>query len=193
MKKKTDGQYSLDDYKLDFVRVKLIKDKTVYSNTPICNMDDAVAVLGEEISDWQSEAVLVMNLDAKNVPLNVNIASVGTIGATVTSMREMFKSSVLSNAASVIVLRNKPCGDATPEKEDKELARKMVTMGLITGIEVIDYITVARNGSSLTSCSLYEEGMLKPMEEVLQIVDDTKKARKKPAVAEGKATKKRKR
>ena len=56
--------------------------------------------------------------------------------------REVMKSAILSNAASIIVGHNHPSGKAEPSKEDIEVTKRLVEAGKIIGIDVLDHIIV---------------------------------------------------
>lgn len=188
-KMEKDRQYSLDDYKLDVVRVKLIKDRTIISDTPITTPQDAVDFIGRELAGWDREAIMIFNLDTKNKVINLNLASVGTINVSITSMREILKSSILSNSNSIIMMHNHPSGDPTPSQEDIELTEKLVAVGELVGIGVLDHIIVGEGGT-YNYFSFRENDMLHPSKQIFQIIDDTH-TKKRAAVAEKKTVRRR--
>jgi DNA repair protein RadC len=68
----------------------------------------------------------------------------------------VFKTAVLSNAASVIVAHNHPSGDSTPSRKDIEVTKRLKQVGDVLGIEVIDHIVI-RDGRYV---SQKEKGMM---------------------------------
>lgn len=167
-------QFTLSDYQLDVVRIKLVKDRTIFSDQPLNSPDAAVEMIGRELCEWDREALLVLNLDSRNNVINMHVVSIGTISYSVTTMREMIKSSVLSNANSMIVMHNHPSGDVSPSEEDIEMTGNIVAVGKLMGIEVLDHIIVGSD-SALHHFSFMENDMLKPSTRVFNIVDDTAK------------------
>ncbi|MFR4145022.1 MAG: JAB domain-containing protein [Mediterraneibacter gnavus] len=54
----------------------------------------------------------------------------------------MFKSSILSNATSMILIHNHPSGNLEPSKWDTMLTDRMLKLGELIGIPVVDHIIV---------------------------------------------------
>lgn len=61
---------------------------------------------------------------------------VGSLNASLVHPREVFKSAILSNAASVIVAHQHPSGDIAPSKEDINVTKRLAEAGKLLGIEV---------------------------------------------------------
>ena len=90
--------------KLEVVSIRLVKDARLLSERPICNPTEAVELLGEHMCQLDREVLCIINLKASGVPINCNFISVGAVDQTLAHPREIFKSCVLSNAASVLLL-----------------------------------------------------------------------------------------
>lgn len=78
-------------------------------------------LLGEHMCQLDREVLCIINLKASGIPINCNFISVGAVDQTLAHPREIFKSCILSNAASVLLLHNHPSGKLTPSKEDSML------------------------------------------------------------------------
>lgn len=109
---------------LEIVQIRLIQDRIVYNEKPIHSPQDAVEILGNEIKDYDREVLCVLNLDAHGVVQNANIVSMGTVNQTVSSPREIFKSAILSNAHSIILIHNHPSGSVKPFSDTKIAAEE---------------------------------------------------------------------
>jgi len=46
-----------------------------------------------------------------------------------------------------VLVHNHPSGDPTPSEKDRTLAERLEEVGRIVGIQVLDHIIVARNGT----------------------------------------------
>lgn len=167
-------QFTLSDYQLDVVRIKLVKDRTIFSDQPLNSPDAAVDMIGRELAEWDREAMLVLNLDTKNNVINMHVVSIGTINYSVTTMRELIKASVLSNASSMIMMHNHPSGDVSPSEEDIEITGNIVAIGKLIGIEVLDHIIVGSD-PSFQFFSFNNNDMLIPSDRINLIDDATKK------------------
>lgn len=132
----------LKNNELEVVGIRLVSEGKVKSIEKLSHPKEVVDLFLKELSGYDREVMAVFNVSAKGRVLNVNIASMGTINATLVSGREIFKSSILSNASGIILAHNHPSGDPTPSKEDLETTEKICIGGEILGIEVIDHVIV---------------------------------------------------
>lgn len=98
-----------EDYvekQIDVVAVRLVKDGTIMSPKPITMPIDVVELLGEHMCELDREVVCVINLRSDGTPVNCNFVSMGAVDECVAHPREILKSCILSNAASMIMLHN---------------------------------------------------------------------------------------
>jgi len=123
-----------------------VDDPPIYSEEKIQNPNDAVRLLLKEFDSVDRELFFVLNLQTKGWVINVNIASMGTLNNCLLSPREIFKSSILSNAANVVLMHNHPLGDCTPSKEDFLVTKRLVACGELIDIPVLDHI-IFRKGN----------------------------------------------
>ena len=130
---------------LDMVKVRLVPDYKLKSDTAIDNADDAVKLLEEELSQLDREAVCILNLNAKGKPINASIVSLGDMTETYVHPREVFKCAVLSSAAGILILHNHPSDDVKPSVSDLSVTCQLIAAGRIIGIRVIDHIIVGPN------------------------------------------------
>ncbi len=98
-----------------------------------------------------------MCLNTKNNVVAVHRCHVGALNASLVHPREVFKSAILNNAASVIVAHQHPSGDITPSMEDINVTKRLVEAGKLLGIEVLDHLVV-NSDNSFTS--LKERGYI---------------------------------
>ena len=66
-------------FKLDVVRVKLVKEAPLYSELPLQNPYEAAATIGELLCEMDREVVCVVNLQSDLKPINVTFASIGAL------------------------------------------------------------------------------------------------------------------
>lgn len=82
---------------------------------------------------------------------------VGSLNSAIIHPSEVFKSAILNNAASIIVVNQHPSGDTKPSLEDINVTRRLVEAGKLLGIEVLDHLVV-NNNNNFTS--LKEKGYI---------------------------------
>lgn len=143
---------------LDVVQVRLVMDRTLYSEEQLSSPERVVQFMRKELSEYDREVLCVLNCTTKNQVINMSIVSIGTINASLVTGREVFKSAILSNASNVILLHNHPSGDPQPSKSDFLITERMCAGGEILGIEVLDHIIVG--GRTGTFHSMAESGQL---------------------------------
>lgn len=68
-----------NDFKLDVVSVRLVKDAPIYSEHTFNNPADIAAVMGDCMCQFDREVVCVVNLRSDLKPINVHFASVGSL------------------------------------------------------------------------------------------------------------------
>ena len=112
-------------YKLDQVAIRMVREKPLYSTEPIDTPEKAVKLLAEAIRDYDREVVCVINLNSAMQPINLNICSMGAIDRAIVSPREVLKSSILSNATSVMLFHNHPSGNCQPSEQDVFITDRM--------------------------------------------------------------------
>lgn len=103
------------------------------------------------------EHMCAMLLNVKNHIIAWEVVSIGSLDASVVHPREVFKPAIIKGAASIILVHNHPSGDPTPSKEDLEVTARMVQVGKIMNISVLDHIIVG--GDKFVS--LKEKGVIK--------------------------------
>lgn len=134
-------------FQLDRVSIRLVKDAPLYSDKPLTNPWLVAEALGKELCEMDREVMCVINMKTNSVPINCSIVSMGSLNASIVTPREVFKSSILSNAASIILLHNHPSGSLEPSKADLELTARLKVAGDYIGIEVLDHIIVGGDNS----------------------------------------------
>lgn len=83
-----------------------------------------------------------MCLNTKNNVIAVHRCHIGSLNSSIVHPREVFKSAILNNAASVIVAHQHPSGDKTPSTEDMNVTKRLVEAGRLLRIEVLDHLVV---------------------------------------------------
>ena len=147
-----------DELKQVDVRLKLVEGNGVYSDKPITNPQEAISVMADVMAGLDREEVCVINLDSKGHPINFNVVSIGTLNSSFVSGRELFKSAILSNAASMILLHNHPSSELQMSQSDRMVTEKMMYASLFLDIEILDHIIVAgRTGDTLSIRETYPE------------------------------------
>lgn len=132
-------------FKLDIVSVRLVKEASLLSDIRLENPEAVVDFMGKKLAEMDREVVCVINVDVKTHPINCHIVSMGALDYAVVSPRELFKASILSNAASIILLHNHPSGDIKPSENDVLVTKRVKEVADLIGIPLLDHIIVGWN------------------------------------------------
>ena len=113
---------------------------------------EAMAVL--EAIALNSREVLILN--TANQVTRRELISEGNLNSSIVHPREVFRTAIIENAASIIGLHNHPSGNPSPSKEDISVTKQLVETGRIVGIPFHDHVIIA--GESYVS--LRERGYI---------------------------------
>jgi DNA repair protein RadC len=124
----------------------------------------------EALSNWQAlldylrarlaheavEHVRVLHLNTKNVLIQDEQMSRGSIDQAAVYVREVIARALHFGSAAVILVHNHPSGDPSPSRADIDITRAIAQAGKPLGIAVHDHVIVGRNGH----VSLRAQGLL---------------------------------
>ena len=133
--------------KLEQVAIRMVEQPPLYSNEPMNNPDAAIRVMNEFLSQMDRELFCIVNLQADLTPINMNIVSVGSLNEALINPREIFKSAILSNAHSMMLIHNHPSGNLTPSTSDIQTTARIQQLGELMGISLVDHIITGRDGN----------------------------------------------
>lgn len=133
--------------KLEQVAIRMVEQPPLYSKEPMNNPDAAIRVMNEFLSQMDRELFCIVNLQADLTPINMNIVSVGSLNEALINPREIFKSAILSNAHSMMLIHNHPSGNLTPSTSDIQTTARIQQLGELMGISLVDHIITGRDGN----------------------------------------------
>jgi len=108
--------------------------------------------------DLRREVFKVVLLDGKNAIIRDVTVSEGSLTLSIVHPREAFVPAVKESAAAVIFVHNHPSGDPEASPEDRALTRRLVSVGEIIGIRVLDHVIIGDR----QYVSFADEGWLTP-------------------------------
>lgn len=105
-------------------------------------------VLGHvrDLAVARKEHFAVLLLNARHEMQRREIVSIGSLNASIVHPREVFLPAIVHSAASVVLVHNHPSGDPEPSEEDLSITRRLVEVGELVGIGVLDHVIVAARG-----------------------------------------------
>lgn len=106
---------------------------------------DVFLYLKDELKNAKNEYFYAILLDTKNVIISKELISKGTLDQSLVHPREAFKSAIKKSAKSIIFAHNHPSGNPKPSKDDFAITDRLVKIGELLDITVLDHIIIGEN------------------------------------------------
>lgn len=104
-----------------------------------------VELLMDEMRFLNKEHFRIVLLNTKNQIISIEEISIGNLNSSIVHPREVFNIAIRRSANSIILVHNHPSGDSTPSTEDINITHRLVDVGNIIGIKVLDHIIIGDN------------------------------------------------
>ena len=128
------------------VEISMVREVQISNSKYKCSEEIAESEFAKDLVKSDREKFICLHLNTKNQVISFEVVSIGSLTASIAHPREVYKSAILANAASIIFMHNHPSGDPQYSNDDLEVTRRLVEAGEILGIRVLDHIIVAQNG-----------------------------------------------
>ena len=115
---------------------------------------DVYDYFNDLLKDKKQEHFYAVYLDNKKKVITKKLLYIGTINGSVAHTREIFKTAYLVSASFIICVHNHPSGDPSPSNEDIVFTNKLMEIGKLNNIPVLDHIVIGKN----CYYSFFEEG-----------------------------------
>ncbi len=117
---------------------------------------DIIQLMEPELRYLSREEFHVILLDVRHRMIRKIKISRGGLTAAVVFPRDIFREAVKANAAAIALVHNHPSGDAEPSAADLESTRRLMKVGEMMGIPVLDHLIIGSN----ESVSMKERGLI---------------------------------
>ncbi|MGI8927278.1 MAG: RadC family protein [Tepidiformaceae bacterium] len=113
---------------------------------PMLTSPEAVfALLGARLLGKTKEELLVLSLDTRGRLLGAPAAAGGTVNAISVRAAEVFRSPMLLEAVSVVLVHNHPSGDPRPSPQDIAVTKGLAAAGELLEIALLDHVIIGQN------------------------------------------------
>ena len=145
--------------RIDIVKIKMVKDGSIpYGKRQITGPPHLAELGLKLLKNADREMFVLVCLNVKAYVNCIHIVSIGTLSQSIVSGREVLKTALLSNSASIAFIHNHPSGDPEPSNEDIQVTHKLAECAAVFDIQVLDHVIVA-DGAEYVSLS--ERGVLR--------------------------------
>jgi len=104
--------------------------------------EDVFKLFHTRLRDKKQEHFYLIMLNNQNNITGEQLITMGTLDASIIDSREIFKPVIKNSAAKVILVHNHPGGDPNPSEEDLEVTKRLIEVGDLLGIKVLDHVIV---------------------------------------------------
>ena len=111
----------------------------------ITKAQDVVNYIKKDLYNKKKEYLYVVSTDVRNHIISKDLISIGTVSETLISPREIFKTSLVNNAAGIVLIHNHPSNDPKPSLEDIEVTSKIYSGSILLGITLLDHVIVTNH------------------------------------------------
>ena len=96
--------------------------------------------------DKEKEQLYLIGLDARNNIKTIDLISMGTINESLVSPREVYRTALIKNCLSIILVHNHPSQEPEPSQADLEVTKKLKDAGRMIGVNLLDHLIFTDNG-----------------------------------------------
>lgn len=98
--------------RVNIVSVKLVKESSIlYKQRRVRSPQDSYELFRDYLGDVDREHFVVACLDVKSQVTSITTCHIGSLNASIVHPREVMKTAILSNSASIICCHPHPSGD----------------------------------------------------------------------------------
>lgn len=139
-----------------FELARRLAERRLERGIPLNSSARVFEAFHERLRHLCCEQFWLVLLDAKARVQREVMLSQGTLSSSPVHPRELFRIAIRQAASSVVLVHNRPSGDAEPSQDDIDLTRRIEAVGELVGTRVIDHVVIG-NGAYV---SFLERGWL---------------------------------
>ncbi len=143
------------------MNVRLTKEQKI----KVLNSKDIYAImqqvlLRENKIRRNQEHFWVVGLDNQNKILFVELIGLGAVNRVNANPPDVFRMGIYKLAVKMILVHNHPSGNIEPSNEDRDFTDKMLKVGTLINIEVIDHLVISETDYT----SFGDKGIIKELQ-----------------------------
>lgn len=142
--------------------IKLATWVQIQITSPKSRVSDARAIYQrfKYLEFYEQEVFICVLLNNRNEIIQSIQVSKGALDATQVHPREAFQAAIRIGARSIVFVHNHPSGDPNPSSEDRALTGRLIEVGKLVGIPVLDHVIIGLRGYfSFVESGMMKEGM----------------------------------
>lgn len=117
-----------------------------FDDIQIKRNSDAAELFERYLGVPDREHFVLLGLDSNQRPTHIETVAIGNLTGAIVTPREVLKSAILSNSASVYICHNHPSANPNPSPDDISVTLRMKDACSMMGINLVDHIILTRHG-----------------------------------------------
>lgn len=123
-------------------RINDIKD---INNIKLNNCELVYNYYKNKLNNNKQEHFYCIYLDNNKRVIKDKLLFLGGLNFSMVNPREVFKEAYLVNASAIICVHNHPSGNVLPSMQDIEITNKLIEIGNLLGIKIVDHIIIGKD------------------------------------------------
>lgn len=123
----------------------------------VLNSEQVAEFMRQVVKRERREVFCAFMLDNRNRIYRAEVISVGTINASIVHPREVYAPAIQHRATALIACHNHPSGFTDPSEDDIEITKRLMKVGDLVGIELLDHVIVGKD----SHVSMRERGLIR--------------------------------
>ena len=115
------------------------------NNVKITSCIDVFNYYKDFFINKKQEYFYCIYLDSNKVVIRERLLFIGTLDYSIVHPREVFKEAFTVSASSIICIHNHPSGNVVPSNNDFEITSKLVEVGKLFGIRIVDHVIIGHD------------------------------------------------
>ena len=132
--------------KIGIIHLEMVREsRSLYGMNRFKNPEEAAECIRPMFSVADREMMVALSLSASMEPLALEIIAVGGLDVCPVDVKNVFKHSILNNAAYIACFHNHPSGNPVPSRQDYYITKQISKAGEILGLPLVDHIIVSED------------------------------------------------
>lgn len=113
-------------------------------NDRVLSHPKAVVELFSDLQNETKEKLIAISLNSRHKIICFEVVALGSVESIQARPMEVFRTPIVVNARSIIVIHNHPSGDPHPSPDDIDFTKRMVNIARELGLTFDDHIIIGR-------------------------------------------------
>ena len=119
---------------------------SVLDSRPLISNSTDAADICRGMARFKQERFRVLALDVRLRLIRARTIAIGSLTVCPVEPREIFGWLMRLSANAAVVCHNHPSGDSSPSDQDQVLTHRLVEVGELVGIRLLDHVIITRSG-----------------------------------------------